>query len=1572
MKITSYDNVKADFCTFEYESFVPGEKNPVPNNRIMDFLTVGPFVLETDGSFEREHMYDRDKILLEDYLAPDGGEKNVRPESGKKVKNNYYGSDYLTWEKGFIKWNCLRFDREEDNCDPALFATEQRNAVYYAAFYVDCRKEEKAVISYVNSGSSLFVNGEEVDFKPFGRVKGLDGPGYQCPVVFKEGRNLILFKIRPGYIADTLDISMESCIIFPSVAECEGLYITSPTKTLAYTGTKEKPRMVFPFFAVAGKKSTEACFECDGVRSSVPALEEGGCTVLRAEIASGEKRCTVTRIMTLSNRGKKVEVPMYFDVTPYDGFEGTEHIFSDFHFDTTYHQEQRTYALGAFHITKRMVENLAQKPDFKAVLSEIDYLHPYYSLYPGHREIIKKAFLEGRAESDCFYNQPNDLTSGGEAFVRNLIYGQLYHRDVLGRISRTYVPGDVFGHFSQISQVCKKGGCEMLRWAKHMLGVDQLFRHVSPDGTEMLHDKGIIRPDAVRLGINACSHSSRALSYVEPYPRCDNSEWMKKTLSHAEFSVFSDLAEKIVKCEEKNVREGRSLVDSTSRDITQHHSGVLLTRTDFKQANRLCENLLASAEKFASIAMLYGAAYPEKALDKAWRQLLCAQHHDSVTGTNNEISFIDLMAEYRESAETACGILKQAAGYISSLTQADGEKKTVTVFNPAASDSHGVCFVELPESLKGGNAVAEDTAGGEHPVHSFEGKSFFITGVIPATGYENYVLSVKEKSPDPVISGSDVTVENGRFSVTVDPERGGGIVSVYDKTEKKEFVDGNAPSTANAVYALREIHDRMETQHEIYTNGQKICSDESPAVVKSEKCREYQRLIITSELGTIARVIREITLYRDSRTIDFRTVIEDYNSEDDLFTAAFPVDIEGGAVIFDDRFAPHVSTRSKKYMSFQTHQYASFSGCRILPANRWFGTGPSVTVKTGKSGSVNVGMTAIIRRDETALRNVADTFLCALTKKGIPVTPYPDTEQHGGSKIIHFNEDIYETDTRIVLSLYESPDRYTEKLSESFSAETISSLKKSIISDGYAVVFTKDSDNLWHKPVDVFCIIGRTPGTLEALAAKISERLSEGYVINAENCITDVIPAQASPYGVAIINNGNIACSVEGKSTLNLMLFHTAAFYGNAGKVTGGRELVPEKKTHVFTYRLYPHKASFREAQVYTEAAQFNEPLFSVIREPGNESILPDKHCFLKADPGFEITAFKAGGYPYASLKRDDVPPEKRGLTVRGFECCGTDGKHEITTGFPVTGAFTSDLLDENRQRINSTRESVSISAGAHEIVTVGLISECSCEQKTVYPPAKDITEPTYVRSWEHDMGSMPTGFLRFCAVLDKNQTDIDDLTAVINLNCVNNSADLTADVEVVINCSEGLSADRSSERIYLGPGESGITPVTVKKSEPGKKGQVTILYGYDGQTFTDVFEFGYFNPSASLRIEGDRAVCTVSNPTDQQLNASLILVTPFELWSIGGMNPAAYGDSGPLAVSLTLEPHSESEYEFSVDCGEGDYFKAYYAAVKLCCNGRIHFAFADVHGPRHNVWAHEFISEIYKDNGSVKKLLEM
>lgn len=1562
------ENKKTEYPVFDFEQFIPTENDPFPDNRILDFLTTGPFVLHTDGSFEAEHMYEREKILLEDYLLPDGGEKNVIPVLGGKVRNKYYGDEYLYWNKGFIKWNCLRFDNEEDACDPALYETQQRNAVFYAAFYIRCKKESKAVICYENSGSSLFLNGEQVDFRPFGRVKGLWGFGYQCPVTLKEGLNLIMFKIRPGYIADSMDIAMSNCSVFPVILENDGFSLTSPSKTLAYSGEEGKEKQIFPVFLHSAKKTDGGKIAYSFGELNVPPMEKGQILPLRFEIPAKNNE-TVTAGITLGDKTAE----FFFPVTPYDGYRGNEHVYSDFHFDTTYHQEQRTYALGAFHITKSIIERLISNPDFKATLSEIDYLHPYYSLYPEHRKILRDSFLSGRAEADCFYNQPNDLTSSGEAFVRNLIYGQLYHRDVMGRLSTVYAPGDVFGHFSQMTQICKKGGCDYIKWGKMMLGVDNLFRHVSPDGTSLLHDKGMGRAAAKRLGVTGCDSSSGALSYIDAFPREGDTSWMKNTVTNASFSVFSDLAKNVNESAMKGIKSGENTeIQYSSRDITQHHSGVILTRTDFKQANRLCENLLVTAEKFSAIAFMYGAKYPDKALDKAARQLLCAQHHDSITGTNNEISFIDLMIEYRECAALLCDIIEKACRFIAGGVKTQNREDCIFVFNPLTWDRGGKVWFSVPEKFRCcGFLKLSDIKGNEYTAKTEGDRGWFIAKKLPAMGYSVFRIKGEELT-EKLIKAEDTVIENKRFRLEIDPLKGGTIVSLYDKTYKKELIDKTAPAPGNTVYVMKEIHDRMETQHELYTTGHKLLSSEYEAAVTAEKCSLYQKLTVKVKLDTVATLLQEITLYKNADTVDLRTVVEDYQAEDDLFSVTFPMDIKGGGVIFDDRFAPHISTRSKKYMSFQTHQYASFSGCRVLPSNLWFGVGPTFTVELNNNASFNMGMTAVIRTKEKAQREAADRILLALTKKAVPVTLYSDKEQHGGMKIIHFNEDVYSTDTRIVLSLTDDENEYKEKLLATLRSKTVEKITKAVNNEGIAVVYLKDNDNVYKKDIDVLLVIAKDEKHLGLFALQVETACMKCRKMLIPDAITELSPEKADNYGCVLINNGTPASSVEGKATLNMMLFHTASFYGNQGRVTGGKEMVPERKSHIFTYALYPHTGNYDESDVYEKAYEFNDRpfAFSDVKEAVNTP-LPEETAFLKTPSGFSVTAFKAAGFPYANLKNVPASPEERGFVLRGFENRSFSGRVNIKTDFTVLGAYETDLLEENPSALKAGANAVTLPVEPHSVKTV-LMKSFVKEKigEAVIGKEDEGVRSVYIRSWEHDMGSSPMGNLTFCATVERLPRKGAEKEELF-INAVNNSLSDSIKTEIRVTCSDKIKADKYIIPVEIEKGGYERIPLLITLPEKDFRGQVKIYYTVDGVEYFDVYEIGCFEPEMSLSIGENEITVKINNPTKEILTGALYIASPFECWGSIIPEENRCGDISPDTHFVELLPFEETVIKVPYKMRK-DMECSFWAAAKLGINGRIYFAFDKKQGIRHNVWAHEFFSEIINSGGSIAKLIKM
>ena len=1537
-------------ASVKFESLLPTAGKPGAG--INGYMMLGPFVVQTDGAFETEYFYEREKILDIDYLESSGGEAAQAPFVSQAVRNDYYGRDFLKWRYTTLNDNGsvrIRMGAESDY-EKALFYTEQRNCVSYAALYVDCEKESRAIVNMETSGSNLYLNGELIDATPYGRVKGLDTMGRSVAVTFREGRNLLLFKVRVGYIADGLDMAIFSTIL-PVAASAGNLGITYPYPTGAYFGTPEAPRQMFPVLAGAFGNTKGGALQYNaggfGETIEIPAMESGNCEVLRLSVPVQEAgKETITYAL------EGVTGTFEVATTPHHGTEGTEHVFSDFHFDTTYHQEQRTYAMGALHITAQMMERLAGDPNFKAILSEVDYLHPFYSMYPEYRASLKEMFESGRAEADCFYNQPNDLTSSGEGLVRNLIYGQLYHRDVLGRITPVFAPGDVFGHPNQMSQICRKGGCTSTLWGKHVLGLDALFHHVSPDGGDLIHNKGLGWDTAQRLDVKHFNNAAWSGNYMTTYTRSGDTDWMQDTANKAQFSVFSEMMDGVIEDDKRALEDnGVADIEYSARDLTCHHAGVLLTRTDFKQANRLAENLLVTAEKFSAIAAIYGAQYPEKALDKAWRQLLCAQHHDSITGTNNEISFVDLMIEYREAVELAAACVDNALAFLASgvkLSEGQGSNPVI-VFNPLTHDRKDVCEVMLPE---GGKAV--------------------FTAKLPALGYAVFYPEKNEITAD-----DGDTIENEFFKITVDANLGGGITSIYDKKNKREVVNLGADGPANRIVVLKEVNDRAEEQHEIYTTGHKLLSSDYPAEVRCEKTVAFQRLIIYVQLDTVAGVRQEITLYRGVDRIDMKTVVEDYQSRDDLFTLTFPVNAQGAKPVYEDRFAPHVCCAGRKKLSFQTHQWAMFSHSTLAPAVNWMELGPTVKLafqnRNSIAGDINIGMAALIRPDTKDMIKSADALLKALAKKAIPVTPYNDTHTPGRhAKYVHFNEDLRTADTRFVLSVEGSANAYEDQLLAGLKPNLKAKFENELAKKGIALLFIRDSDNLWSKPMDVLLIKAASQEQLDEALAGIAEELAAGSVLTIKNAVLADAPGFTEDYGVSILNKGTICCSVEPGNLMNMMLFHTANFYGNEGNVTGGAQMVPERKTHSFTYALYPHRGDYRQARVFTRAYEFNNELIAAadVRQADN-AFLPERKSFIKCPEDFVITSIKAGGYPMARMEANHGSIFERGLTIRGFESNGVDMQARIQFDFDIGKVHGTDLLDENKTPVRSGRRFFMASVPSHSIETFQVEVPDTLPKigNAVLGTCGELVQPVYIRPWEYDVGSMPMGYFEFVGAISRKVERRSDTEMRFTVFFANNHPDAGVTGTAKLVLPEGFTADMDIFDYEVAPQGLQTFEIIVTKPAPDAQGVMRLLYADDGQDFEDIYEFGCFRPEITLRIEDGKVIAAVFNRTGERLHGEISLATPYETWAYGLHNRSAMGNIGPRTLKVDVPANASAEYAFEADVPED---VAYWAAAKLMVNGRIDFGYVEKKGREHHLHSGRVREMMQADEGSIRGLLEL
>ena len=825
----------------------------------------------------------------------------------------------------------------------------------------------------------------------------------------------------------------------------------------------------------------------------------------------------------------------------------------------------------------------------------------------------------------------------------------------------------------------------------------------------------------------------------------------------------------------------------------------------------------------------------------------------------------------------------------------------------------------------------------------------------------------------------------------MDPKLGGGIVSIWDKIENREVCANGVDGPANRVVAIKEVPNRAETQHEFYTNGQKLYSTEAPAQVKRVCTELYQRLEITVKMDIIARVRQTITLWKGSKRIDMQTIVEDYIARDDLFTVTFPVNVNGGKVVYDDRFAPHVVNKGINKLSFQTHQYYAFSHSRIAPVNQWIEVGPTVAMEMD-GGALQLGMTAIIRNDKGAAVAAADQLLSVLTKKAIPVTLYPEVEitdietrsriahnppsvygsGYGDWRLPHFNEDLTNTDTRFVLSLEnEEKCEYVKTLESRMDASQNAAYEKALAETGIATLYCVDSDNALSKPIDVILVRAKDEAALENWIAAVSAQLGNGHRWNLSATICADSVAVEDDYGVALINNGNIACSVEGDNMLNLMLFHTADFYGNMGRTTGENQLIPEQKTYSATYALYPHAYSFREANVYRSAMEFNDPIVADICEAGNQGLLPGEKSFFKTTGNFITTCFKPGGFDMASMSQKKRSIAQRGIAFRGFETDGMNGTMTFETGFGTKSVSRVNLLEHDPVAIAHGENGFTDDVKCFSIETYHMDPEMPAKVIDGCPAREmEVVQPVYVRSWEHDLGTMPMGYFAVVGTIDRKIREISDTEIELTVNMVNNQPDACAKGTMMLSASAGMQLNTLEIPYDIPAGKYAARKVLLRKSAADTQGTVRLTYEDDGQTFADVYEIGAFDPNFALKDNGEKLTATVMNNTSERLVGQLALATPIETWECKS-NPNALSSIPMGYIPVDIAPGETMDFDFPIAELQDDLKHSFWAIAKLMLNGHIYFGYVHRKSNCHNLWAGTFTLEVFANNGSQKKLFE-
>ncbi len=608
-----------------------------------------------------------------------------------------------------------------------------------------------------------------------------------------------------------------------------------------------------------------------------------------------------------------------------------------------------------------VIQNMLEYPELLYAQSQAQTYEWIETRYPELFEQIRQRVRDGRWEIvGGMWVEPDCNLISGESWVRQILLGKTYFQQKFGVDVTTGWNPDSFGYNWNMPQLYRQSGItrfitQKLWWNDTTVFPHFLFWWQGVDGSRLLtylppasYDtslklldtaKGISRYEATTglrdslllwgMGDHGGGPNREVLDRVRGYHRLP----IAPQFSHGRAGDFLDRVERL---------EGGRIPVWNDELYLEYHQGTFTTQGAIKTANRRSEQMAQTAEKAAVTAALLGTSYPAGAMNASWKTLLTNQFHDILPGSS-------IAPVYRDALEDHARIQSVFERVtVASLTEVAARIDTSTVrgrplviFNPLSwprADLVTVQFTAVPgefwhiEDSRGGYIPAEIGWNAE----TGQGEASFVTGTIPALGYEVYAL-VPGAIPDhgPAVPVDQWTVENAALRLTINPQTG-NIASLVDRRTNRILIRPDREGNLLWVY-----EDRPENWDawNIGTTGRgwRLDRADSVEVLRSSAVRTTFR-VKKSFLGLSkdrsyptenfpsSFFVQDITVYRDLDRIDIATEADWW--EDHLsLKAVFPTTVESERATYEIPFAAIARSARRRTLA----EKARYE----VPALRW-------------------------------------------------------------------------------------------------------------------------------------------------------------------------------------------------------------------------------------------------------------------------------------------------------------------------------------------------------------------------------------------------------------------------------------------------------------------------------------------------------------------------------------------------------------------------------------------------------------------------------------------------------------
>ncbi|MDD3279897.1 MAG: glycoside hydrolase family 38 C-terminal domain-containing protein [Lachnospiraceae bacterium] len=586
----------------------------------------------------------------------------------------------------------------------------------------------------------------------------------------------------------------------------------------------------------------------------------------------------------------------------------------------TYRKTERTFAA--------QLRLLEEYPEYKFIQSQPASYEMCRKYYPDLFEKIRKAAKKGQWIADgAMWVEPDTNMAGGEALIRQLVYGKKYYKEYFDVDSETLWLPDTFGYSAVLPQILK--GCKVkylvtqkIFWSYND-GEQFPYHYFNWEGmdgssvvsflpTNYTYDTD---PATINQTWKNRSQTRDLEAFLLPFGYGDGGGG--PTRDHVEYALRQKNLEGGAQIQLAGPAEFFEDMEALGGPVHTYvgelyfsaHRGTYTSQAMVKKNNRRCEAALRGAELWSAMAVQAGFCYPKERLEELWKMLLLHQFHDILPGSSIGRVYEEAEPVYEQILEGCQEIQKQARQAM--MTEGEG----VTIFNGQGFSTQAL--VTLPERFLAG----AKTRGGKAVPVAKTGDEVKALVTLPAFGT---LTLLPDETADVEIPTAQVKktetgycMENSQVRALVDNK--GEIISFMLKSSGREFAAGamNHLQMYKDVARLFDAWDIDSNYIDQETDG---AYDITLEVIK-EKGLEAA-LKVTGNIGS-SSYVQIIRLAAESRRIEVAVNI-DWKEQHRLLKVAFPVSVYAEEGINEMQFG---------YVKRPTHRSRAYDKDRFEVCN---------------------------------------------------------------------------------------------------------------------------------------------------------------------------------------------------------------------------------------------------------------------------------------------------------------------------------------------------------------------------------------------------------------------------------------------------------------------------------------------------------------------------------------------------------------------------------------------------------------------------------------------------------------